>query len=68
MTKRENEIYDFLVENGVATEDEINLVRCIVSGSWEEIFNSIIYARTGYRSYEQLLDAIVDEVISEIWG
>jgi hypothetical protein len=53
MTTREVEIYDYLVNACIATENEINLVRNIVDGSWEDIFNSIVYARTGYRTFEQ---------------
>ena len=47
-----NELYEKIVEYGIATEEEINLVTCI-NGWNEEAMNDIIYVRTGYRSIEQ---------------
>lgn len=47
-----NPLYDKIVEYGIATEAEINLVTDI-NGWNEEAMNDIIYARTGYRSIEQ---------------
>lgn len=51
----ENAWYNFITENDIATENEVNLVTDI-SGYSESTFLDIVYARTGYRSYEQLLD------------
>ncbi len=48
----EDLLYDFIVENHIATTDEINLVTDI-SGWSEGTMNDIIYARTGNRDYEQ---------------
>lgn len=53
--KLENAWYNFIIENNIATEKEVNLVTDI-SGYSENTFLAIVYARTGYRSYEQLLD------------
>lgn len=53
--KLENAWYNFITENNIATEKEVNLVTDI-SGYSESTFLDIVYARTGYRSYEQLLD------------
>ena len=50
----ENAWYNFITENNIATEKEVNLVTDI-SGYSENTFLAIVYARTGYRSYEQLL-------------
>lgn len=47
-----NKLYDKIVEYGIATEAEINLVTDI-NGWNEEAMNDIIYCRTGYRSIEQ---------------
>lgn len=47
--------YDFLVENGIATEDEISLVTNICGWS-EDTMESILYAKVGLRSIEQALD------------
>ena len=51
----ENAWYNFITENNIATENEVNLVTDI-NGYSESKFLAIVYARTGYRSYEQLLD------------
>ena len=48
-----NTVWDYIVENGIATEEEISLVTSI-NGTNEDTFNSILYCRTGYRSLEQL--------------
>ena len=53
MTREEEKKYDTVVEYSVATEAELDLVKCIVSGSWTEIIDDVIFARTGYRSFEQ---------------
>lgn len=43
---------DFITMNRIATEEEIRLVTQI-NGYNEETMNDIIFARTGYRDYEQ---------------
>ena len=53
MTREEEKKYDTVVEYGVATEAELDLVMCIVPDSWTEVIDDVIYARTGYRSFEQ---------------
>lgn len=53
--KLENAWYDFIIGNNIATDKEVNLVTDI-SGYSESTFLAIVYARTGYKSYEQLLD------------
>lgn len=50
--KPENLIYDFIVDNELATEDEISLVTNI-NGWSEETLNSIIWCRTEYHDAEQ---------------
>ena len=50
--ERENEIYNFIVEYEIATEQEVNLVTDIC-GYNEEALNDIIYARSGYHDMEQ---------------
>lgn len=47
-----DEYFDFLVDNCIATEEEIKLVTSI-NGYNETALNDILYARTGYRSIEQ---------------
>ena len=53
MTREEEKKYDIVVEYGVATGAELDLVKCIVPGSWTEIMDDVIFARTGYNSFEQ---------------
>lgn len=50
-----NEQIEFLIDNCIATEDEITLVMN-VAGRSEEVINSIIYARTGYHDIEQYIE------------
>ena len=55
---KENEIdriWDYLIESGIATEKELDLITCI-NGYSVETLNDVIYARTGYRSLDQLID------------
>ena len=49
MTREEEKKYDTVVEYSVATEAELNLVKCIIPDSWTEIIDDIIYARNGQR-------------------
>lgn len=48
-------IWDYLVESEIATEEELDLITCI-NGYSVETLNDVIYARTGYRSLDQLID------------
>lgn len=61
MTTEEMITYDQIVEMGIATAEELNLARNLVSGSWEDVLRSVIYIRTGYRSLEQLIEAEEEE-------
>jgi len=45
--------YNLLVDNGVATEEEIQLVFNI-NGTKLETLEEILYARTALRSFDQL--------------
>lgn len=56
MTTEECIYYEQLVELGVATAEELNLARNLVSGSWTEVLDSVLYVRTGYRSLYQWLE------------
>lgn len=62
MTTDECILYDQMVEWGIATADEINLVRNVLDGSWEDILKKICYARTGYRD---LNDFLQNEIFSD---
>jgi len=56
MDKELNKLWDYLLEAGIATENELKLVTNI-NGYNLESLESILYARTAYRSLEQILDA-----------
>lgn len=45
----------YLIENNIATKEEITLV-CNIVGHTQEALDDILYARTGYRSFEQIKD------------
>ena len=47
-----DELWDLIIEYGIANESELQLVTCI-NGYNEETLNDVIYARTGFRSIEQ---------------
>ena len=56
MNQEEILLYDQIVERGIATTDELNLVRNLMNGSWADILEAVLYARTGCRSIEQLIE------------
>ena len=56
MTTEEMIMYDMMVELGVATSEELNLARNLVSGSWKEVLTQVLDIRTGYKSIEQMLE------------
>ena len=51
--KRVAKIWDYIVEYGIATDDELQLITNI-NGYNEDSMDAVIYARTGYRSMEQI--------------
>ena len=61
MTTNEMVMYDELVELGIATPEELNLAHNLVSGTWEEVLNSVLFVRTGYRSIQQMVEAEDEE-------
>lgn len=56
MTTNEMVMYDQLVEMGISTAEELNLVKCLVQGSWTEVLESVLFVKTGYRSIAQMWD------------
>lgn len=54
MKKEEDKIFDFIVSNNIATEEEVALVNSVAGYSVENL-NAIIYARTSYHDAEQCL-------------
>ena len=53
MDKDTEELYDYLMDYEVATENEISLV-CSINGTNLDSLESILYSRTGYRDLEQI--------------
>lgn len=49
------DIWDAIVEYGIATEEELELVTAI-NGYHDDALNDVIYVRTGYRNIEQFLE------------
>lgn len=52
-----DEMQDYLIDYGIATQAEINLV-CNINGYNEETMRNILCARTGYRSFEQFKEEL----------
>ena len=50
-----NKIWDYLIDNAIATEEELQLVTD-VAGYSVATMEAIIYARTGYNDLEQLME------------
>ena len=55
-----NELWTLIVEYGIATDSEIDLVTDI-NGNSIETLNDIIYARTGYRDIESYEESELDD-------
>ena len=55
MDKKMNELWDYITECNIATENEICLVTSI-NGTNLDTLKDILYRRTGYRSLEQIKD------------
>lgn len=61
MTTNEMIKYDQIIEFGVATAEELNLARNLVSGEWNEVLDSVCYVRTGCKTWEQYLESEMEE-------
>lgn len=55
MEKEMHKLWDYIIEQEIATENEVSLVTSI-NGTNLDTLEDILYVRTGYRSLEQLLD------------
>ena len=61
MTTNEMITYDQIVEFGIATAEELNLARNLMTGTWTEVLNAVVYVRTGYRTFEQFIECEMEE-------
>ena len=48
-------IWQYLLSNDIANNEELQLITDI-NGYNEETLNDVLYARTGYRNIEQLME------------
>ena len=55
-----DQLWDYLLESGIASEETLQVVSNI-NGYSVETMESILYAVTGYRSFDQLRDAEDDD-------
>ena len=55
MDKNTEELWEYLLNTGIATENEMCLVTSI-NGTNLDSLESILYSRTSYRSLEQILE------------
>ena len=55
MTEEENIIWDFILDECIATEEELQLV-CKINGTSKKTFEQIIYCRTGFNTFEQIIE------------
>ena len=53
MDKKRDELWDYLLETQLATEEELQLVTSI-NGFSLETLESILYVRTAYRTLDQI--------------
>ena len=49
--------WDYIVDNNIATDEELRLVTSI-NGMNIDTINSVIYARTGYHDIEQVREEV----------
>jgi len=61
MTTNEMFKYDMMIEYGIATADELNLARNLMDGEWNEVLDRVCYIRKGYRTFEQFLEAEMED-------
>lgn len=61
MTTEEMVMYDYLVDGGIATSEELNLARNLMNGTWLEVINAVLFVRTGYRNIGQMIEAEDEE-------
>lgn len=58
--KKYNELWDLIIDNKLATNDELELISAI--NGWNiETLNDVLYVRTGYRDLEQFKECELNE-------
>lgn len=56
MNEQINELWDYILDNGLASEEALRLITNI-NGYNLEALEAVLYATTGYRSLEQIKEA-----------
>ena len=59
-TEQLNHMYDTILELGLATVGELELVTCI-SGFNEQVMDNIVYVREGYQTLDQFVEYLNDQ-------
>ena len=59
-TEQLNHMYDTILELGLATVGELELVTCI-SGFNEQVMDNIVYVRQGYQTLDQFVEYLNDQ-------
>ena len=59
-TDQLNHMYDTILELGLATVGELELVTCI-SGFNEQAMDNIVYVREGYQTLDQFVEYLNDQ-------
>ena len=54
-----DDMWDFLIEHEIATEDELRLVTSI-NGYSQDTMEAVLYSRTGYRDFDQWIEEYND--------
>ena len=55
-----NKMWDYLIDEGIATEEELQLITYI-NGYNIEALNAVLYVRTGYNDIEQLTEDLEND-------
>lgn len=51
-----NQVWDYLLDNGIVTEETLQIITSI-NGYTVKTLLDVLYAKTGYRTIEQLQEA-----------
>ena len=60
MNQQADMLYDQIIDCNIATEKEISLVTSI-NGYSVDTLNQILFSRTGYRTWEQFEEMVLEE-------
>lgn len=61
MNEKEVKMYDEVIELGICTTEELNLVKNAMGGTWEFVINRVVSVRTEYDTLEQYIKCELEE-------